>query len=83
MNNDIVKPMPANAPAPASCRHEYASGFCASPNRTASAEAAMKPTGLPITSPAPMASNNEPWPLKTLEAIATPAFASAKIGNTR
>ena len=32
MNSDMVKPMPASAPAPASCRQEYAAGFSASPS---------------------------------------------------
>jgi hypothetical protein len=27
MNNDMVKPIPANAPAPISCGHEYSSGL--------------------------------------------------------
>ena len=31
MNSDIVKPMPASAPAPASCRQEYSSGLLAMP----------------------------------------------------
>ena len=29
MKSDIVKPMPASAPAPASCTHEYCGGLVA------------------------------------------------------
>ena len=29
MNNDMVKPIPASAPAPANCAHEYSLGFTA------------------------------------------------------
>ena len=41
MNSDIVKPMPASAPAPASLRQEYSAGFTAIRKRTAS-QAATK-----------------------------------------
>ena len=58
MKSDIVKPMPESAPAPASCRHEYAAGFTAMRSRTASAEATTMPSGLPSTSPAPIASSS-------------------------
>lgn len=37
MTGDMVKPMPASVPAPASCRHVWAFGFSAAPSRTASA----------------------------------------------
>jgi hypothetical protein len=83
MNSDIVKPMPASAPAPASCRQEYSSRFTASPSLTANADAAMKPSGLPITSPAAIASINGSRPSKTCAPTATPAFASANTGSTR
>ena len=46
MNSDIVNPMPASAPAPSSCRHEYAAGLTAMPAHTASAGTIMKPDGL-------------------------------------
>ena len=35
MNSDMVKPMPASDPAPASCRHEYSGGLTAIPAATA------------------------------------------------
>ncbi len=46
MNNDMVKPMPARAPAPVSWRHEYSAGFTAAPSFTASTEAATRPKRL-------------------------------------
>ena len=43
----------------------------------------MNPSGLPIISPIMIASMSSSRPLKTSVVMATPAFASAKIGNTR
>src|SRR5690349_16165270 len=43
MNSDMVKPMPANAPAPINCRHEYSSGLVAIPSLTAIADADTRP----------------------------------------
>jgi hypothetical protein len=51
INSDIVKPIPASAPAPASWRQEYSSGLVATPSRTASTDATTIPTGLPILIP--------------------------------
>jgi hypothetical protein len=82
MKSDMVKPMPASAPAPASCRHEYAAGFSASPDQTATADAATRPSGLPSTSPATIARTSGPFPPRTSGLSATPAFASAKMGST-
>ena len=60
MNSDIVNPMPASAPAPASCRQEYAAGFSAMPSFTASHDARMNPAGLPMASPQMMAAISMP-----------------------
>ena len=62
MNSDIVKAMPAKAPAPASWRKKYSSRSTAKPSWTASAETATSPGGLPITSPAMIASIRSSWP---------------------
>jgi hypothetical protein len=40
------------------------------------------PSGFPMARPATIAAMSQPCPTKTLELIATPAFASAKIGRT-
>ena len=52
MKSDIVKPMPASVPAPASCRHEYPAGLTAMPARTAAGRREEDPSGLPRTRPA-------------------------------
>ena len=66
MNSDMVKPMPASAPAPTSWRQEYSRRLDPpGPSRTASADAPMKPSGLPMTSPATIASISGPWPPNT------------------
>src|SRR5262249_59003791 len=49
MKSDIVKPMPARAPAPANCRHVYSAGLTAMPARTAAAAAKKMPSGFPMT----------------------------------
>src|SRR5512134_2168001 len=82
MNSDIVNPIPASAPAPASCRHVYASGLAATLNRTATHDAATIPTGLPITSPSTIASTRRPWPSRMPAAHTRPALASANSGST-
>src|SRR6266404_5312824 len=46
MNNDMVKPMPASAPAVASWRHEYSSGLVAQFNRTAGQCFCQTPPGV-------------------------------------
>ena len=51
MKSDIVKPMPASAPAPASCLHVYTSGFTAMPARTAAVAARRIPAGFPTAQP--------------------------------
>jgi hypothetical protein len=51
MNSDMVKPMPASAPAPANWRQEYSFGFVATPSRTARTEASTMPSGLPSSEP--------------------------------
>jgi hypothetical protein len=83
MNNDMVKPMPANAPAVASWRHEYSSGLVAQFSRTASAHAGTRPTGLPMTRPHMMASGRGTWVLSTFVLSRTPAFASANSDSTK
>ena len=83
MNSDMVKPMPASAPAPASCRQVYAVGFSASASQTAAADANSIPIGLPMTRPAMMASISGSCPAMTLAVNGTPALASAKIGRIR
>src|SRR5215475_11952866 len=49
IKSDIVKPMPARAPAPANCRHVYSAGLTAMPPRTAAAAAKKMPSGFPMT----------------------------------
>src|SRR5262245_51962710 len=44
VKSDIVKPMPARAPAPANCCHVYSVGLTATPARTAAAAARKTPT---------------------------------------
>src|SRR5688500_17737070 len=82
MNSDIVNPMPASAPAPASCRQVYAEGFSAMPSRTASADAPSSPSGLPTTSPITIAVMSGPCPPITAADSGTPALASANTGST-
>ena len=82
MSSDTVNPMPPSAPAPHNCRHEYASGFAATPEPAASRAASTIPTGLPTTSPSATADISRPWPLNTSADQATPALASAKTGST-
>ncbi len=82
MKSDIVKPMPARAPAPANCRHVYSAGLTAMPARSAKAAARKTPRGFPMARPATIAAMSQPCPTKTPGLIATPALASAKIGRT-
>ena len=58
MNSDMVKPMPASAPARKLARQEYSSGLLAMPSPTASADAAIRPSGLPTASPSRIASSS-------------------------
>lgn len=82
IKRDIVKPMPASAPAPASCRQVYSGGLVASPTRTANQASMSMPAGFPTTSPRMIASIRLPWVWTTSSEMITPAFASAKSGNT-
>ena len=83
MNRDIVNPMPPSAPAPHNCRHEYASGFTATPVRTASHAAEHDPDrAFRGPAPAMIAHDQSSVSLEDSGDQATPAFASAKIGST-
>ena len=50
MKSDIVNPIPASAPAPATCSYEEIWRLTATFSQTASAENNMIPSGLPIVS---------------------------------
>src|SRR5689334_14511724 len=65
MKSDIVKPMPARAPAPANCRHVYSAGLTAMPVRTAAAAARNTPAGFPMARLATIAAMSQPCPMKT------------------
>ena len=83
MKSDIVKPMPARAPAPANCRHVYSAGLTAMPARTAAAAARNTPTGFPMARPATIAAMSQPCPTNTPGLIVTPAFARRRSGGQR
>ena len=51
MNSAIVKPMPATSPTTRTPDHRTPDGSAASPERTASHETTIIPTGLPTTRP--------------------------------
>ena len=82
INSDMVKPIPASAPAPINCRHEYSSGLVAIPSHTAIADADTNPRGLPITNPTIIASMRGSWPVNASGVTATPALARANSGST-
>ena len=84
MNSDIVKPMPASAPAPASCRQEYSAGFTASRSRTASAEAPTQAERLADDQTGDDGEHQRLVAAATRRSLSTtPALASANSGSTR
>ena len=78
---DMVKPMPANKPAPKRCRHEVWAGRVPHLSCTVIKEAANIPRGLPINKPAMMPQLSVVLILAVMCSGKTMAvLASAKIG---